>query len=246
MEGITLAQAQESGLLGKLCRRIFNDEHKPVSKMDDRTANCLKNAGIEAFALLVVRSEGDLLKTKNVGRKQLNELKNFLLDDKLRLGMVFAGDLTDHLNAWLAEMELPALDSWLPHFYPGSPSHRQTLPPEPDPSAPKLSDTVLDIQRRLKEEIQRLTTEIGLLQMLDHALELGLGITTGPDTPLPVQRFIERVGGSPTREQITERIRMLEDRRKGIAIAFENIRYRTHAFDRVLAAIARFEKKEDD
>ncbi|HEY8270350.1 MAG TPA: DNA-directed RNA polymerase subunit alpha, partial [Pseudobdellovibrionaceae bacterium] len=43
-----------------------------------RSANCLKNANIRYIGELVVRSEAEMLKTKNFGRKSLNEIKEIL------------------------------------------------------------------------------------------------------------------------------------------------------------------------
>ncbi len=43
-----------------------------------RSYNCLKNANIQTIGDLVVRSEADMLKTKNFGRKSLNEIKDIL------------------------------------------------------------------------------------------------------------------------------------------------------------------------
>jgi hypothetical protein len=55
-----------------------------------RTANCLQNAGIETFGQLVAMAEADMLKTKNFGRKSLNEVKEKLNEYGLRLGMTAA------------------------------------------------------------------------------------------------------------------------------------------------------------
>jgi len=52
-----------------------------------RTYNCLKNANIRTLGELVEKSEPELLKTKNFGRKSLNELKEILASMGLRLGM---------------------------------------------------------------------------------------------------------------------------------------------------------------
>ena len=52
-----------------------------------RSQNCLQNAGIEYIYQLVERSEAEMLKTKNFGRKSLNEIKEILLDLGLSLGM---------------------------------------------------------------------------------------------------------------------------------------------------------------
>ena len=52
-----------------------------------RSANCLQNAGIEHIWQLVEKSEGEMLKTKNFGRKSLKEIKEILADMGLSLGM---------------------------------------------------------------------------------------------------------------------------------------------------------------
>jgi DNA-directed RNA polymerase subunit alpha len=52
-----------------------------------RSANCLQNAGIEFIWQLVQKSESDMLKTKNFGRKSLAEIKDVLAELELALGM---------------------------------------------------------------------------------------------------------------------------------------------------------------
>jgi len=52
-----------------------------------RSANCLQNANIRLIGELVQRSEGEMLKTKNFGRKSLNEIKEVLASLDLELGM---------------------------------------------------------------------------------------------------------------------------------------------------------------
>jgi DNA-directed RNA polymerase subunit alpha len=52
-----------------------------------RAANCLKNAGIETIAEMVQKTESEMLKTKNFGRKSLNEIKEILTGMGLSLGM---------------------------------------------------------------------------------------------------------------------------------------------------------------
>ena len=54
-----------------------------------RSYNCLKNANIQTIGDLVVRSESDMLKTKNFGRKSLNEIREILGSLGLSLGMRF-------------------------------------------------------------------------------------------------------------------------------------------------------------
>jgi DNA-directed RNA polymerase subunit alpha len=52
-----------------------------------RSYNCLKNANIRTLRELVQKTEGDMLKTKNFGRKSLNEIKDILTTLGLSLGM---------------------------------------------------------------------------------------------------------------------------------------------------------------
>jgi DNA-directed RNA polymerase subunit alpha len=52
-----------------------------------RSANCLQNANIRLIGELVQRSEAEMLKTKNFGRKSLNEIKEVLAAMGLHLGM---------------------------------------------------------------------------------------------------------------------------------------------------------------
>lgn len=56
-----------------------------------RSANCLKNANIRYIGELVCRSEAEMLKTKNFGRKSLNEIKEILTTMGLSLGMKIDG-----------------------------------------------------------------------------------------------------------------------------------------------------------
>ena len=52
-----------------------------------RSANCLQNANIKYIGELVQKSEMEMLKTKNFGRKSLNEIKEILSEMGLGLGM---------------------------------------------------------------------------------------------------------------------------------------------------------------
>jgi DNA-directed RNA polymerase subunit alpha len=56
-----------------------------------RSANCLKNASIQYIGELVQRTEQEMLKTKNFGRKSLNEIKEVLAEMRLSLGMKLEG-----------------------------------------------------------------------------------------------------------------------------------------------------------
>src|SRR5260370_15040751 len=54
-----------------------------------RSYNCLKNENIQTIRELVQKSENEMLKTKNFGRKSLNEIKDILTKMGLSLGMKF-------------------------------------------------------------------------------------------------------------------------------------------------------------
>lgn len=56
-----------------------------------RSANCLQNANIKYIYELVQRTEAEMLKTKNFGRKSLNEIKDILSEMGLSLGMKLDG-----------------------------------------------------------------------------------------------------------------------------------------------------------
>jgi DNA-directed RNA polymerase subunit alpha len=56
-----------------------------------RSANCLKNADINQIWQLVSKTEAEMLKTKNFGRKSLNEIKEVLSEMGLSLGMKLDG-----------------------------------------------------------------------------------------------------------------------------------------------------------
>ena len=56
-----------------------------------RSANCLQNANIRYIGELVQRSEAEMLKTKNFGRKSLKEIKEILQEMGLQLGMKLEG-----------------------------------------------------------------------------------------------------------------------------------------------------------
>ncbi|MBW2019449.1 MAG: DNA-directed RNA polymerase subunit alpha [Deltaproteobacteria bacterium] len=56
-----------------------------------RSANCLKNANIRYIGELVQKTEAEMLKTKNFGRKSLNEIKEVLAEMGLTLGMKLEG-----------------------------------------------------------------------------------------------------------------------------------------------------------
>jgi DNA-directed RNA polymerase subunit alpha len=72
----------------------FNDNlFRSVEELElsVRSANCLKNADILKIYQLVSKTEAEMLKTKNFGRKSLNEIKEVLSEMGLSLGMRLEG-----------------------------------------------------------------------------------------------------------------------------------------------------------
>ena len=69
----------------KLNENLF----RPVSELElsVRSANCLKNANIRLIGELVQKTETEMLKTKNFGRKSLNEIKGIMEEMGLSLGI---------------------------------------------------------------------------------------------------------------------------------------------------------------
>jgi DNA-directed RNA polymerase subunit alpha len=79
---------------------VEHDETRPRAELNEnlfrnvdelelsvRASNCLKTANIRSIADLVQKTEGELLKTKNFGKKSLNEIKTILGEMGLSLGM---------------------------------------------------------------------------------------------------------------------------------------------------------------
>jgi DNA-directed RNA polymerase subunit alpha len=62
---------------------------RPVDELEltVRSANCLKAENIYYIGDLIQRTENELLKTPNLGRKSLNEIKEVLASRGLTLGM---------------------------------------------------------------------------------------------------------------------------------------------------------------
>ena len=78
-------QAEEEEAAPSLNENLF----RPVAELElsVRSANCLQNADIKYIGELVQRSEAEMLKTKNFGRKSLNEIKEILREMGLDFGM---------------------------------------------------------------------------------------------------------------------------------------------------------------
>lgn len=81
-EGVEERPAEEQPLLNE-------NLYRPVTELElsVRAANCLRNANIRYIGELVQKTEQEMLKTKNFGRKSLNEIKEILQEMGLSLGM---------------------------------------------------------------------------------------------------------------------------------------------------------------
>ena len=77
----TLVAGEEERLNENLSRSVDELE------LSVRSYNCLKNANIRSIGELVQKTEAEMLKTKNFGRKSLNEIKEILTSMGLSLGM---------------------------------------------------------------------------------------------------------------------------------------------------------------
>jgi DNA-directed RNA polymerase subunit alpha len=93
---INFQEADEEALVQEapaVDARVNENLYKAVDELElsVRAANCLENAGIRYLGELVVKSEAEMLKTKNFGRKTLNEIKDILAELGLHLGMKLEG-----------------------------------------------------------------------------------------------------------------------------------------------------------
>jgi DNA-directed RNA polymerase subunit alpha len=64
-----------------------------------RAANCLNNANITTVGQLAQKTEGEMLKYRNFGKKSLNEIKDKLQQLGLGLGMKFEAGLVEPVAA---------------------------------------------------------------------------------------------------------------------------------------------------
>ena len=72
-----------------------------------RSANCLKNDNIIYIGDLVQKTEGDMLRTPNFGRKSLNEIKEVLGHMSLHLGMQVADWPPENIEEMAKRFEEP-------------------------------------------------------------------------------------------------------------------------------------------
>jgi len=71
----------------------YLDKSVEELELSVRSYNCLKNANITTIRELVQKTEPDMLRTKNFGRKSLSEIKEILTDMGLSLGMRLETDV---------------------------------------------------------------------------------------------------------------------------------------------------------
>jgi len=84
------SQSEENVELRRLLNMSVNEIELSV-----RAANCLNNANIATVGQLALKSEAEMLKYRNFGKKSLNEIKDKLLELGLGLGMSFDPSLLD-------------------------------------------------------------------------------------------------------------------------------------------------------
>ncbi len=77
-------QSEENAALKKLLNMSVNEIELSV-----RAANCLNNANITSVGQLAMKTEAEMLKYRNFGKKSLNEIKDKLAELGLSLGMTF-------------------------------------------------------------------------------------------------------------------------------------------------------------
>ncbi len=82
--------SQENSRLKKLLNMSVNEIELSV-----RAANCLNNANITTVGQLAMKSEAEMLKYRNFGKKSLNEIKDKLVQLGLGLGLKFEPGLID-------------------------------------------------------------------------------------------------------------------------------------------------------
>ena len=70
-----------------------------------RSANCLKNDNIIYIGDLVQKTEAEMLRTPNFGRKSLNEIKEVLSSMGLRLGMDIPGWPPENIEEMAKKLE---------------------------------------------------------------------------------------------------------------------------------------------
>jgi DNA-directed RNA polymerase subunit alpha len=110
METITSSEERKPEIRNENLNRSVEELELSV-----RSYNCLKNANIQTIGELVQKTEAEMLKTKNFGRKSLNEIKEILASMGLSLGM----KIDEHGNAVPGAPPQPATALGAPSFGEG-------------------------------------------------------------------------------------------------------------------------------
>jgi DNA-directed RNA polymerase subunit alpha len=84
------SEASEAGVegVGPQISEVLNRSVEEL-ELSVRSYNCLKNASIQTIGDLIQKTEAEMLRTKNFGRKSLNEIKELLTGLSLGFGMRF-------------------------------------------------------------------------------------------------------------------------------------------------------------
>ncbi len=109
------SMAASSPLIGQAAQSTEQDDANQLNryllkKVDElelsvRSANCLKNDNIIYIGDLVQKSEAEMLRTPNFGRKSLNEIKEVLSSMGLRLGMDIPGWPPENIEEMAKKLE---------------------------------------------------------------------------------------------------------------------------------------------
>ena len=105
---INFEEPEEATIEDKIAELPFNKNL--LLKVDElelsvRSANCLKNDNIIYIGDLVQKTESEMLRTPNFGRKSLNEIKELLATMDLHLGMQVEGWPPEDLEALSATVD---------------------------------------------------------------------------------------------------------------------------------------------
>ena len=162
-----------------------------------RSYNCLKNANIRTIRELVQKSEGEMLKTKNFGRKSLNEIKEILTGMGLSLGMRLDQPARRNRNdrgagrSIVAEHESVARE---PDSTGGSHSRLTTEDSRHSTPDSRLEGSEVMRHRVSHRKLGRVTEHrIAMLRNQAHALLLHEHIETTVPKAKELRPFVERI-----------------------------------------------------
>ncbi|AGW14536.1 DNA-directed RNA polymerase subunit alpha [Megalodesulfovibrio gigas] len=98
--------SQEDGIGSSLSSDLNENLFKSIDELElsVRATNCLKSANISLVGELVQRTENDMLKTKNFGRKSLDEIRRVLQDMGLEFGLK-VDNFEQRYQEWLKRKE---------------------------------------------------------------------------------------------------------------------------------------------